>query len=100
MKSFEFHSVPRVIFGRGEFRRIGESAADLGRFAMVVYNGPGVVERLIELLDASGVKSIVRRQRGEPVGSNVDAGLDEARRHGCDLVIGLGGGSAIDAAKA
>src|SRR5687768_14509854 len=100
MMPFEFHSVPRVIFGRGEFRRIGELAARLGRFAMVVYNGPAVVERLTELLSAAGLKSVVRRQRGEPVVADVDAAVNEALRHGCDMVIGVGGGSAIDAAKA
>ena len=40
------------------------------------------------------------RQRGEPQVTDVDRGVRRARRESCDLLIGLGGGSAIDAAKA
>ncbi|HEY2584572.1 MAG TPA: iron-containing alcohol dehydrogenase, partial [Tepidisphaeraceae bacterium] len=100
MASFEFFGVGRVVFGRGTFIRVGELAAAHGRSAVVIYNGSGQVERLVDLLRSAGVSSIVRRQRGEPVVADVDAATDEARRAGCDLAIGLGGGSAIDAAKA
>jgi alcohol dehydrogenase class IV len=42
----------------------------------------------------------MRRQRGEPVVADVDGAVEAARAAGCDMAIGLGGGSAIDAAKA
>jgi alcohol dehydrogenase class IV len=100
MVPFEFFGVGRVVFGRGTFGRAGELAAAHGRSALVVYNGPGHAERLTELLRSAGVRSIVRRQKGEPVVADVDAATEAARRAECDLVIGLGGGSAIDAAKA
>lgn len=100
MVPFELYGVGRIVFGRGTFSRAGELAAAHGRSALVIYNGSGQVDRLVDLLRTTGVASIVRRQRGEPVVSDVDAATDEARRAGCDLVIGLGGGSAIDAAKA
>lgn len=99
-RSFEFFGVGRIVFGRGEFRRAGELAAGLGRSALVIYNGPGQVESLCDRLKSAGVSSHVCRQRGEPVVGDVDSAVAEARQHGCDLVIGLGGGSAIDAAKA
>ena len=67
---------------------------------MIVCNGPDVGERVARLLAEKGVRSTLRRQRGEPVVGDVDAAVDEARRAGCDMVIGVGGGSAIDAAKA
>jgi len=100
MQAFEFYGVGRVVFGRGKFAAVGELAAGLERAALVIYNGNGVVDRLIERLTAAGVAATLRRQRGEPVAADVDAAVQEAQRHGCDCVIGLGGGSAIDAAKA
>ena len=100
MGGFEFFGVGRIVFGRGELRRAGDLAAGLGRCALVIYNGSGQVEILIDLLKAAGVSSHVRRQRGEPVVDEVDDAVAEARQNGCNLVIGLGGGSAIDAAKA
>ena len=99
-KPFEIISVPRVVFGRGEVRRLGELTAGFGRVAMVIYNGSGVGDRVGQTLDATGVRPILRRQRGEPTISDIDAAVGEARGAGCDVVVGAGGGSAIDAAKA
>jgi alcohol dehydrogenase class IV len=99
-KAFELYSVPRVVFGRGEVRRVGELAAGFGRMAMVVYNGGGVGERIVEVLGAAGVEAVLRRQRGEPVVADVDGAVGEAKARGCDVVVGVGGGSAIDSAKA
>jgi alcohol dehydrogenase class IV len=101
MAKFEFFSVPRIMFGRGQFARAGEVAASLGKCALVVYNGSEeLAARLAELLTKSGVRSVSFRQRGEPQVGDVDRATDAARGDGCDMVIGLGGGSAIDAAKA
>lgn len=100
MKAFEFYSPMRIVFGRGTFGRAGELAAQFGRRALVIYNGDHQVEKLIALLSSAGVSTIVRRQRGEPVVADVDLAVLEAQKAGVDVVIGLGGGSAIDAAKA
>lgn len=99
-KPFELITVPRVIFGRGEARRLGEFAAAFGRTAMVIYNGASVGQRLAKLLAAAGVDCTLRHQRGEPTVADVDAAVTQARQAGCDLVVGAGGGSAIDTAKA
>lgn len=105
MFRFEFTSVPRVVFGRGSFARIGELTAELGRRAMVVCFGglPGecdATSRLAGYLDAAGIPASYWRQQGEPTVDDVAAALAVARQGDCDCVIGLGGGSAIDAAKA
>ena len=100
MQPFEFFGVGRIVIGRGAFARTGELAAGLGKSAIVIYNGGGVIDRLVENLSKAGVAAITRRQRGEPTVEDVDAAAQEARRGGCDCAIGLGGGSAIDAAKA
>ncbi|HWE97672.1 MAG TPA: iron-containing alcohol dehydrogenase [Tepidisphaeraceae bacterium] len=101
MVRFEFFSVPRIIFGRGQIGRVGEIAASLGKCALVVFNGGEELSgRVAHLLTQAGVRSIAFRQRGEPQVGDVDLATEAARGAACDMVIGLGGGSAIDAAKA
>lgn len=105
MTAFEFFCLGRSIFGRQTLNRIGELSATLGKRALVVTNagqpgGGGVVDRLAALLDAAGVAMSCCQQRGEPTVTDVERSLEAAKSASCDLVIGLGGGSAIDAAKA
>ena len=95
----------RIVFGRRHVNRIGPLAAGFGRRALVVTNAGqpgdgGVVDRLAALLEASSVSLMCCQQRGEPTVSDVEQSLQVAKSADCDLVIGLGGGSAIDAAKA
>jgi alcohol dehydrogenase class IV len=101
MSTFEFCSVGRIVFGRGQFARLGELAAGFGHRALVVSNGSDeLFGRVDEKLSRAGVSSILFRQKGEPTVDDVDRAVAAAQREGCDLVLGLGGGSAIDAAKA
>jgi alcohol dehydrogenase class IV len=104
-EAFEFCSVGRIVFGRGEFARAGELAGEMGRSALIVTNAGepgdgGAVDRLAELLSTASVSCAFIRQRGEPTVEGVDAAVQMAREAECDVVIGFGGGSAIDAAKA
>nr|MBC8869394.1 iron-containing alcohol dehydrogenase [Planctomycetota bacterium] len=105
MNAFDFFSVARISFGRGAFDRIGELTGSFGQTAMIITNAGqpgdgGLVDRLAELLGGSNVQMHCYRQRGEPSVEDVEMALEVARRKSCDVVIGLGGGSAIDAAKA
>ena len=101
ISSFDFFSVPRIVFGRGRFARAGEIVAQFAARALIVHNGDeALAEQLTAQLTAAGVASIRFRQRGEPKLDDVDAALALARQGTCDGVIGLGGGSAIDSAKA
>jgi alcohol dehydrogenase class IV len=105
MDKFEFHSPARIVFGRGQFDRIGQLASQLGSAALVIHNAPesgdgGLPDRLAALLSDANLPCAFLRQRGEPQVADVDRALLIARQHNCDLVIALGGGSAIDAAKA
>lgn len=105
MNPFEFFSVPRVIFGRGTFARMGALAAERGRLALVVTNAGqpgsgGLADRQSRVLADAGVGSTFYWQSGEPRVEDVEQALALARGGPCDLVIGLGGGSAIDTAKA
>ncbi len=98
---FEFFGVGRIIFGCGQFARLAEVAAPLGRRAMIIFNGgEELAERAGSLLAGARVETTRFRQRGEPTVADVDMATQAAREKNVDLVIGLGGGSAMDAAKA
>jgi 1,3-propanediol dehydrogenase/alcohol dehydrogenase len=99
--------LPGVIhFGWGAVEKVGEEAARLGRRALVVtgrsaMKRTGVLDRVRAQLSRAHVESLVFDQvEADPRGETVDAGAELARREACDLVLGLGGGSPMDAARA
>src|SRR5579864_893506 len=101
MSRFEFFSLPRIVFGRGQFARLAELAAPLGTAALIVHSLPEpTLAALPTQLAPAKIRSIPFRQKGEPTTSHVDRALESARAGACDMVIGIGGGSAIDCAKA
>jgi alcohol dehydrogenase class IV len=98
---FEFAMATRVVFGAGTLKEIGALARPLGQIALVVTGStPRRAERLLGLLSAAGLSTSVFAVAGEPTVDDIVRGVAQARSAGCDLVIGFGGGSAIDAAKA
>jgi alcohol dehydrogenase class IV len=99
VNAFEFNSVGRIAFGCGTVARMGELTASFGRTALCIHNGE-ISERVIASLGKAGVAVTFHRQRGEPVVADVDRATEEARRLNCDVILGVGGGSAIDTAKA
>jgi alcohol dehydrogenase class IV len=108
---FEFATATHILFGSGTAAELGRNAASFGKNAMLVTNTmPGGKTLLDSLRDngldipaqlaAAGVQSCIFGVPGEPTVELVLQGLEQARACGCDVFIGLGGGSAIDAAKA
>ncbi len=98
---FDFSSAHQVAFGRGKLEITGTAAAKLGKKALVVVGFKGSeVDRLTALLEASGVAWEPFWVSGEPTVQTIEQGKQAALAAGCDLIIGFGGGSAIDTAKA
>ena len=98
---FEFASAARIIFGPGTVNQIGALARELGRRALVTTGlDPAHSERILAALSAAGVDYVTLPVSSEPTTDLARQGARLARESACDLVIGLGGGSAIDAAKA
>jgi alcohol dehydrogenase class IV len=98
---FDFYSVGRIVFGRGQISRLTELIAPFGTRALLVHNGSdAVAQRVAGLLSDAKIHVELLRQRGEPTVADVDRGTLIARERETDFVLGLGGGSAIDAAKA
>lgn len=103
-------ALPRhVLFGWGRRAELGTLAAGLGRRAFLVTGSRtlernGTIEALRLSLQAAGLECIdVPAIHREPEVSDVDAGVARLRQHRVaagDVVIGIGGGSALDLAKA
>jgi len=94
----------KVVFGPGQLANLGQEAKLLGQHAFLATTAElaalGLADRVQRLLESSGV-SITRFEavQPDPTCLAVDEGAAVAHAAGCDLVIGLGGGSAIDFAK-
>jgi len=98
---FEFATATRIIFGAGTLGEVGPIAAEMGKRALVVTGRTAErAKPLLDLLAAQGVDIVTFSVSGEPTTEVVRRGTQRAREADCDLVIGFGGGSAIDAGKA
>ena len=106
MNPFEYYNPVRVIFGPGTLSQVGEEAAKLGKSAMIVSYADHdlltpVLSKAQSLMEAEGVTSITFFEvEPNPEINTVERGVKLARQSGIDLVVGIGGGSAMDAAKA
>lgn len=97
---FEFGTASRIVFGRGAIKQLPELARTCGRHALVVTGrSTQRAAPALEALHQSGISSKLFAVEGEPTLDTVRQGA-KAARDGCDLLIGFGGGSAMDAAKA
>jgi len=100
-ENFELAAPARIVFGRGTLSQAGPAAAALGRKALVVTNkGAGRAEPLLRGLDEAGVASVVLTVCGEPSLDTARDAVGLLRSSRCEVVIGFGGGSALDTAKA
>ena len=106
MRPFDFQSRTRLIFGEGSFERLGALASELGfRRALLVADkgilACGYVETATKLLSDSGVTvSSFHDFDSNPNTTMIEAGRDFAASLEIDSLIGLGGGSSMDTAKA
>jgi len=98
---FEFATATRIIFGAGTLTEAAPIAAEWGHKALVVTGrSADRVRPLWESLRAKGIDSVLFAVSGEPTTETICQGSEMARDKECDLVIGFGGGSALDAGKA
>jgi alcohol dehydrogenase class IV len=94
----------KIVFGVGQVNTLGAEATGLGRHVFLVttreLSALGFADRLQRLLESEGL-AVTRFEdvQPDPTCVAVDAAAELARSAGCDLVLGLGGGSAIDFAK-
>ena len=96
----------QVHFGFGAAGRVGQEAAGEGARHVFVLADPGVLKAgllspITASLDAAGISyDLYDRVEPNPSTASVDAAVSAFRESGADLIVGVGGGSALDAAKA
>jgi len=96
----------RVIFGRGVLEQLGREALSWGKKAMLVtgrsaMRRSGVLDKVGSLMRSAKVDFyLFDRVEHDPSLETVNQGVKFLQRNKCDLVVALGGGSAIDAGKA
>jgi alcohol dehydrogenase class IV len=100
-----FYFPTRLVFGTGKFATLGEEVSKLGKRALLVsYPSQSlvkVIQQAMSQLESHGVKTVLFAEAtANPTNTLVDRGSELARREQCDVVIGLGGGSPMDTAKA
>lgn len=103
---FNYYIPTRVIFGSGEIKNIDTSALP-GKNALIVMSAGGSLRKngYLDILTKQFEKSDIKYTLFEkivtnPTLSSVTEGAKLARDNNCDFIIGFGGGSSIDAAKA
>ena len=97
--------VPEIIFGRGLLNQVGSCARRLGGKKVFLVSDEGLfkagwVDKVMQSLMAAGLDFVFYDQiTSNPKDYEVENGFREYARHGADVIVGLGGGSAMDAAK-
>jgi alcohol dehydrogenase class IV len=98
---FEFATATRVVFGPGTIAELPAAARNLGtRVLVVTGRDEDRWAAHLAALSAAGLAYATFPTPGEPTIELVRAGVERAREHRADLVVAIGGGSAIDAGKA
>jgi len=106
LRTYQVRFPRGVTFGLGTSERTGEIARGYGaKKALIVTDrtfGPvGIIEKISQFLTRAGVEpAVYDGVITEPTTQQVQEGIEIYKKKSCDLLIGLGGGSCIDAAKA
>jgi alcohol dehydrogenase class IV len=97
--------VPEIIFGRGLLNQIGACARRIGGHKVFLVSDQGLfaagwVDKALKFIIEAGLEVILYDNiTANPKDHEIEAGALEYIRHGADVIVGLGGGSAMDAAK-
>ena len=106
MQDFIFYAPTKVIFGKAAQSQAGEIASRYGRRAMLVYGKgsvirSGLLDEVKLSLEKAGIEyCLFGGAQPNPTLAHAEEGVKQAVEFGADLIIGIGGGSAIDTAKA
>jgi len=106
MSIYQYDFPTRIQFGPGAVAGVGTALKEAGKGRPLIVTDRGLaplapVTALRDTLKRAGLAaSVFSGVWGNPVKSQVSAGVEAFRAHGADSIVGLGGGAAIDVAKA
>ncbi|AFC30173.1 YugJ [Paenibacillus mucilaginosus 3016] len=107
MNAFSFVNPTRILFGEGMVDKLGEQVQAQGaRTVLLVYGGgsikkSGLYDRVLTQLEQAGARAVeLPGVEPNPRVTTVRKGIELARAEGVDLILAVGGGSVLDAAKA
>jgi alcohol dehydrogenase class IV len=101
------YEIPTVVeFGNGSIKKLADHVKDLGGTKVLIVADPGVVQagvvnHLTEPLQEAHIPFVIFSEiEADPEIGSVTKGTELAKAEGCDLVVGVGGGSSLDTSKA
>lgn len=104
---FSYHMPADLRFGRGLADKIGDICKEIGGENVLVVTGTGstkrsgLLDRVLVSLKAAGLGAAVfDKVTQNPLTTTVYEGVELAKAEGCGVILGVGGGSIMDAAKA
>ncbi|MGN0629786.1 MAG: iron-containing alcohol dehydrogenase [Ruminococcus sp.] len=103
---FSYHLPVNLIFGRGKADCIGEISSAYGKKVLVVTGTgstkrSGLLDRVTDSLSKAGIGfAVFDKVTQNPLTITVYEGVSAAAVNECDMILGVGGGSIMDAAKA
>jgi len=106
IRPFTYTGAKMIVFGTGSFRGLADHIRELGAARPLVVLDHALAEAgfrktVKDLLDKSGLRySLFDGVEPEPALERADEGAKAALKGKCDLVVGIGGGSSMDVAKA
>lgn len=99
--NFDFATANRIIFGPGSIKQLNSLISSMGNRALVALGLPTEhAAPLLDLLSSNHIETTIIPVIKEPTVELIQEAVALAKENGCDMVIGYGGGSALDVGKA
>jgi len=102
---FEYAAKTKVIFGKNSLERLGEVVESFSVKHVIIVTDEGIInaghaQKAVDCLTQKNIQSYIFKDFAQnPTTENVTSGVNFAKEHNAELIIGLGGGSSMDCAK-
>ncbi len=99
--NFEFATATKIIFGNNSVEKLPDLISAMGNnILLVTGKKTDRAEKILSKIQKKDCRLEIFSVESEPTTTIIDEGVNLARVDGCNLIVGLGGGSVIDTAKA
>jgi alcohol dehydrogenase class IV len=99
--NFQFATTTRIIFGNDSFKKVPNLISGWGNHVFIVTGKrTELAQHLLQGLKLKGFNSDIISITSEPTTTDIEYAAALSKKNNCNIIIGIGGGSVIDAAKA